>query len=228
MLNNLKRTKVIARLTMSQTRPQSNFVENHNPNGIKRVVVTKKLPGTRWLEVLTAANIRTEICTSPEIILSNSSIKNLIGDKCDGVIGQLTENWGEELFCHLKKSGGTSFSNQAVGYNNVDVKSATKYGISVGNTPGVHLALPCLALSRFALACFALSRLASPCLALPWLALACLALSRLALSCLAFPCLVLPRIALHRIALHCIQMLGRGCARASLPQQSWSHSGQTI
>ncbi len=28
------------------------------------------------------------------------------------------------------------FSNYAVGYNNVDVKAATKHGIAVGNTPG--------------------------------------------------------------------------------------------
>ena len=84
----------------------------------------------------------------------------LIGDRCDGVIGQvrraifsslfylslssseccygddqLTEDWGEVLFSALKKAGGTAFSNMAVGYNNVDVDAATKYGIAVGNTP---------------------------------------------------------------------------------------------
>lgn len=96
-------------------------------------------------------------------------ILSLIGEKCDGVIGQvsradyitnlqnlselcdvtfgfslfslfclclqLTEDWGEVLFSALRKAGGRAFSNMAVGYNNVDVNAATKYGVSVGNTP---------------------------------------------------------------------------------------------
>ncbi|RIA04386.1 hypothetical protein BRARA_K01377, partial [Brassica rapa] len=37
----------------------------------------------------------------------------------------------------LSKAGGKAFSNMAVGYNNVDVEAANKYGIAVGNTPGV-------------------------------------------------------------------------------------------
>ena len=53
------------------------------------------------------------------------------------MIGQLTEKWGEELFTALKNAGGKAYSNYAVGYNNVDVGVATKYGIPVGNTPGV-------------------------------------------------------------------------------------------
>ncbi|KAL4574742.1 hypothetical protein LXL04_021578 [Taraxacum kok-saghyz] len=57
--------------------------------------------------------------------------------KCDGVISQLTEDWGETLFLALSKAGGKGFSNMAVGYNNVDVSAATKYGVAVGNTPGV-------------------------------------------------------------------------------------------
>ena len=36
----------------------------------------------------------------------------------------------------LKKAGGKIYSNYAVGYNNVDVKAATKHGLPVGNTPG--------------------------------------------------------------------------------------------
>ncbi len=108
-----------------------------NPNGNKRVLVTKMLPGTRWLEILTAANIRTEVCTLPDTILPVPTIKKLIGTKCDGVIGQLTENWSDELFSALKSAGGVAYSNYAVGYNNVNVKDATKHGIPVGNTPGV-------------------------------------------------------------------------------------------
>ena len=107
-----------------------------NPGGSNRVIVTKTLPVKRWVEVLTAAGCRIEVCTSPDI-LSVDEIKAAIGDRCDGVIGQLTEDWGETLFAALKAAGGKGYSNYAVGYNNVKVDVATKHGIPVGNTPGV-------------------------------------------------------------------------------------------
>lgn len=112
-------------------------VEVHNEGGAKRVIVTKNLPGERWLQILTAAGCRVEVSQHSDIILDNATIKQLIGDKCDGVIGQLTEDWGSELFEALKQAGGTAYSNYAVGYNNVKVPEATKRGIPVGNTPGV-------------------------------------------------------------------------------------------
>ncbi|MBX3012164.1 MAG: hypothetical protein KF832_11690 [Caldilineaceae bacterium] len=110
--------------------------QTHNANGSKRVVVTKILPGQRWLDRLTAADCRVEVCTSPDI-LSVEEIKAAIGDRCDGVIGQLTEDWGETLFAALQAAGGKAYSNYAVGYNNVKTDVATRYGIPVGNTPGV-------------------------------------------------------------------------------------------
>jgi len=108
----------------------------HNPSGSKRVVVTKELPGSRWLEILIDADCRVELCTSTDV-LNVAEIKAVIGDQCDGVLGQLTEDWGEELFAALKAAGGIAYSNVAVGYNNVDVAAATRHGLPVGNTPGV-------------------------------------------------------------------------------------------
>jgi len=108
-----------------------------NPEGLKRILVTKNLPGDRWKQILTSAGCRVEICQSPDTILDNATIKSLIGTSCDGVIGQLTEDWGSELFESLKNAGGKAFSNYAVGYNNVVVPEATARGITVGNTPGV-------------------------------------------------------------------------------------------
>ena len=108
----------------------------HNPSGQKRVIVTKELPGTRWLEILTNADCRVEVCTSPDI-LSVEEIKAAIGDSCDGAIGQLTEDWSETLFAALEGAGGRAYSNYAVGFNNVVVDEATQHNISVGNTPGV-------------------------------------------------------------------------------------------
>ena len=107
-----------------------------NPSGRNRVIVTKELPGERWLEFLTRADCKVEICTSPDV-LSVDEIKTAMGSHCDGAIGQLTEEWGDDLFGALKDAGGNAYSNYAVGFNNVDVDAATKHGIPVGNTPGV-------------------------------------------------------------------------------------------
>lgn len=108
----------------------------HNPEGGQRVVVTKELPGQRWLDTLSRADCRIEICTSDEV-LSTADIKSAFGTRCDGAIGQLTEHWGDELFAALKAAGGRAYSNYAVGFNNVDVAAASRHGIPVGNTPGV-------------------------------------------------------------------------------------------
>ena len=108
----------------------------HNPDGRRRVIVTKELPGQRWLALLTEADCRVEICTSPEV-LPTETIAAAIGENCQGAIGQLTETWGEELFGALQAAGGIVYSNFAVGYNNVDLAAATRCGLPVGNTPGV-------------------------------------------------------------------------------------------
>jgi len=107
-----------------------------NPSGSKRVIVTKELPGDHWLQVLTSADCRAEICTETRI-LDGAEIAAAIGDRCDGAIGQLTETWDEKLFAALQAAGAKAYSNYAVGYNNVDVGAATRHGIPVGNTPGV-------------------------------------------------------------------------------------------
>lgn len=107
-----------------------------NHSGSKRVLVTKELPGQRWLEILTAADCRVEISTSNDV-LRVSEIKTALGTQCDGAIGQLTEDWGDELFTALKTAGARVYSNYAVGFNNVDVAAASRHGIPVGNTPGV-------------------------------------------------------------------------------------------
>jgi len=107
-----------------------------NPSGTKRVIVTKNLPGTRWLEVLSDAGCAVEVHQDARE-LTIADIVAAIGERCDGAIGYPTESWGEELFSALKAAGGRAYSNYAVGYNNVDLNAATGNGIPVGNTPGV-------------------------------------------------------------------------------------------
>lgn len=110
--------------------------KTHHPGGSNRVIVTKMLPGNRWLKLLVDADCRVDVCLSSEA-LDIAEIETAIGDRCDGVIGQLTEAWGEILFTALKAAGGKVYSNYAVGFNNVDLPAATRCGIPVGNTPGV-------------------------------------------------------------------------------------------
>lgn len=108
----------------------------HNQGGARRVIVTKQLPGTRWLDILVKADCAVEVCES-DAILTADEIADRIGDRCHGAIGQLTEDWNASLFARLAQAGGAAFSTCAVGYNNVDVAGATAAGIPVGNTPGV-------------------------------------------------------------------------------------------
>ena len=107
-----------------------------NPGGTRRVFVTQELPGRLWFERLVAADCRVDMCLSTEPMTLDELLE-MIGERCDGVIGQLTEPWGAAAFDALASAGGRAYSNYAVGYNNVDLAAATSRGIAVGNTPGV-------------------------------------------------------------------------------------------
>ena len=80
-----------------------------NEGGKYRVVVTKELPGSRWLDALLAIDCEVHISNTTHI-LSNAEIIEAIGDNCDAVLGQLTEDWypriglGEYLSGHSIQS----------------------------------------------------------------------------------------------------------------------------
>jgi hydroxypyruvate reductase 1 len=107
-----------------------------NPGGARRVLVTKELPGARWLQLLTAADCRVEIAQGDDVVPAEA-LGAAIGAHCDAAIGQLTEAWSEATLGALKAAGALIYSQFAVGYDNVDVAAATRLGLPVGNTPGV-------------------------------------------------------------------------------------------
>lgn len=107
-----------------------------NRRGRRRIVVTKELPGERWLRLLAQADCRVDICAS-DARLTRDDILGMLANGCAGAIGQLTERWDEPELTALQASGGLVYSTYAVGFDNVDVASATRLGLPVGNTPGV-------------------------------------------------------------------------------------------
>jgi glycerate dehydrogenase len=107
-----------------------------NPGGSRRVLVTKGLPGERWLQLLQAADCRVEIALGDDV-LPTDEIRTAMGEHVDAVIGQLPETWSASLLEALKQAGGSAYCNYAVGYDNVDVGAATRLRLPVGNTPGV-------------------------------------------------------------------------------------------
>ena len=107
-----------------------------NPNAPRRIVVTKELPGDRWLQLLTAADCRVEIALGDDI-LTTDEIAAAFGGHVDAVIGQATERWSAEALGALAEAGAALYSQYAVGYDNVDVSAATRLGLPVGITPGV-------------------------------------------------------------------------------------------
>jgi glycerate dehydrogenase len=107
-----------------------------NSGGAQRVLVTKELPGERWLQLLEAAGCRVEIAQG-DAALSADELRAAIGDRADAAIGQLVEPWDAGLLQALRQAGALIYSNYAVGYDNVDVAAATRLDLPVGNTPGV-------------------------------------------------------------------------------------------
>jgi glyoxylate reductase len=97
-----------------------------------RVYITRKIPEEALSMINEACDVRMweeEDVPVPRWILENEI------SEVDGIYCLLTETIDEKL---LNKAQNLKvISNMAVGYNNIDVTSATKKGIMVTNTPGV-------------------------------------------------------------------------------------------
>jgi glyoxylate reductase len=96
-----------------------------------RVFVTRIIPAVGLDKIV--AHCDAEIWKEPfppphDVLLDRAA-------KCDGLLSLLTDRIDADLMDRSPRL--KVVSNYAVGFNNIDVKSATERGISVGNTPGV-------------------------------------------------------------------------------------------
>ncbi|OHR66550.1 D-glycerate dehydrogenase [Bacillus sp. HMSC76G11] len=97
-----------------------------------KIYITRKLPD----QVLTQVYERFDVTmwAEEEIPVPRDVLEKSIQD-VDGLLCLLTETIDEQLIKKAKQL--KIIANMAVGYNNIDLDSATKHGILVTNTPGV-------------------------------------------------------------------------------------------
>jgi len=98
----------------------------------KKIYITRKLPD----EIIHKLSVHFEIhMWEKEIIPVPREVLKKEIKVVDGLFCLLTDVIDEELLKHGKNL--KIISNMAVGYNNIDIESATNKGIIVTNTPGV-------------------------------------------------------------------------------------------
>ena len=96
-----------------------------------KVLVTRKLPQQALERLERHCDVDLNGEDRP---LTRQELLNRIRDK-DGILSMLTDRIDAELMDAAPKL--KVISNYAVGFNNIDVKEATRRGIPVTNTPGV-------------------------------------------------------------------------------------------
>ena len=97
-----------------------------------KVYVTRQLPDIAWQKLHKACQVEIwdDAATQPPY----SEIREKTGDK-DGLLCLLTDRIDAELMDNAPQL--KVISQCAVGFDNIDIKSAFERGILVGNTPGV-------------------------------------------------------------------------------------------
>ena len=96
-----------------------------------KVLVTRVIPAAGLDRI--KQHCHTEIWTDP-LPPPYAVLRQKVAD-CDGLVSLLTDKIDAPLLDAAPRL--KVISNYAVGFNNVDVASATAHGIAVGNTPGV-------------------------------------------------------------------------------------------
>jgi glyoxylate reductase len=97
-----------------------------------KVFITRRIPEQILKRLSTTYDVR--MWDKEDIPVPYEILEKEIED-IDGLLCLLTENIDDSLLSKAKKL--KIIANMAVGYNNIDINSATKRGIMVTNTPGV-------------------------------------------------------------------------------------------
>jgi glyoxylate reductase len=98
----------------------------------KKVYITRRIPD-EVIELL-EAHFDVEINPQDRVLSKEELLENVKG--VDAVLCVITDNIDKEVF----EAAGEKckiFANYGVGYNNIDVTSATENGVIITNTPGV-------------------------------------------------------------------------------------------
>ena len=96
------------------------------------VFVTRKIPEI-GLTILRENCEVVEVNYEDRILTKEELLKKVVGR--NGILCLLTDKIDEDVIMAAK--GARGFSNYAVGVDNIDVATATKYGMMISNTPGV-------------------------------------------------------------------------------------------
>ncbi|PLR78532.1 D-glycerate dehydrogenase [Bacillus sp. V3-13] len=97
-----------------------------------KVYITRKLPEEVLKPLIETCDI--QMWEEEDIPVPYEVLEKEI-QRVDGLLCLLTENINDDLIDKAKKL--KIIANMAVGFNNIDISSATKRGIMVTNTPGV-------------------------------------------------------------------------------------------
>ena len=100
--------------------------------GLKKIYITRKLPG-EIVDKL-SSQFHVKMWSEENVPVPRDVLLKEI-EEVDGLICLLTEKIDEEVLSKAKQL--KVISNIAVGYNNIDIQTATEKGIIVTNTPGV-------------------------------------------------------------------------------------------
>jgi len=97
-----------------------------------KVYVTRKIPKP-GIELLQQHCEAVEVNPDDRSLTHDELLRHVKG--VDGVLCLLSDRIDDKVFAAAK--GVKVFANYAVGYDNIDVETATRHGIMVTNTPGV-------------------------------------------------------------------------------------------